>query len=232
VIASFGVAPTGKECAVVECAVAGDCCPPPPSDCGGLLATCSADAGTPSDIACQQYNASCLCSAGRRSCEANKCISHCFDDTECASSTSGAIKCSGGTCVQCTSDRDCSNDAFCNNGRCLAPCASDGDCAGFKRCLNGRCIDSGCQTDRECISATGNVEALCGTDGACITPCETDLECGNPKAYKFFSCVNRQCVATGCQSDKDCRLLLTGTADDTTLPLNEHVVCREKPAQN
>ena len=118
----------------------------------------------------------------------------------------------------------------CLSGTCQAPCQTDGDCAGFNRCLAGKCIESGCQTDRECVAATRNVEATCGTDGKCIVPCQTDLECGNPKSYSFFSCIQNQCLYTGCQSDKDCRLLLTGASDAGTLPAKQHVVCRDKVA--
>jgi hypothetical protein len=229
VIASFGIAATGKECALVECTVTDDCCPNAPDDCNAILALCTEDAGPPSTNACQQYQAQCLCQAGRRSCEANTCVSHCATDDDCSSDPSGAFRCAGASCVQCTADTQCQDGASCTNGRCRPPCDTDGDCPGFKRCLDHRCIDSGCQTDRECVAATSDVEAVCGTDGKCITPCETDLECGSPKNYKFFSCVGRQCVPVGCESDKDCRILLTGTSDDTTLPDKEHVVCREKP---
>ena len=133
----------------------------------------------------------------------------CTDDASCANSGGGG-KCLGGKCGQCATDTDCggsSSDLMCVSGKCKPPCQGDGDCSGFDRCLQGRCIEGGCQTNRECIAATRNVEATCGTDGKCIVPCQTDLECGNPKGYTFFSCVGGQCLYMGCESDKDCRLL-------------------------
>jgi hypothetical protein len=103
---------------------------------------------------------------------------------------------------------------------------SDSDCPLFDRCTNGKCVDSGCQTNRECVAATHNVESTCGTDGKCIIPCATDLECGSPTSYQFFSCINRQCTFVGCQSDKDCELYLG--LDGGTSANKNHPVCRDK----
>jgi len=225
-LGSFGVAATAKECAVLECEEASDCCGPAPPNCSSLLTTCTADAGEISRAACAQYDQQCRCDAARAACEQNKCVRKCTDDVECATSPSGR-RCSGGRCVQCSFDDECGPDRHCANGVCQAACRSDGDCAGFDRCVSGRCVQSGCQTDRECIAATRNVEATCGTDGKCVVPCQTDLECGDPRGYAFFSCIEHACVYTGCQTDKDCRLLLTGPSDAGALPANQHVVCRE-----
>jgi hypothetical protein len=176
------------------------------------------------------------------------------NDSTCAINGGGG-KCLGGKCGQCASDDDCGgagSDLTCVSGKCQAPCQGDGDCAGFDRCLQGKCVESGCQTNRECIAATRNVEATCGTDGKCIVPCQTDLECGNPKGYSFFSCVGGQCLYMGCESDKDCRLLLgsgssssssssssSGTTSSSSssgssgvLSSKQHVVCRDKQVPN
>jgi len=227
VVGTFNISVTAKECALIECTVVDDCCPTAPANCPSLLQTCQLDAGITSQNACLQYDQLCKCDTTKRACESSKCVTHCSTDPECVTSGQGT-KCSGGQCVQCALDTDCSNDQTCVNGRCQDPCQSDGDCAGFNRCVDGKCIDSGCQTDRECVAATRNVEATCGTDGKCIVPCQTDLECGNPKSYSFFSCINSQCTYTGCQSDKDCRLLFSGPSDASVLPPKEHVVCRDK----
>ncbi len=229
VVANFNVSVTAKECVISECSVAADCCPTPPSNCASLLTLCNADAGASSTAACVQYQTQCVCDNTRRDCQSDRCITHCSSDVDCVT-TGGAPKCSAGTCVQCASDSDCGSAGTlsCLNGKCQAPCQGDGDCPGFERCLDQKCVESGCQTDRECIAATRNVESTCGTDGKCIVPCQTDLECGSPTSYSFFSCINNQCIYTGCQSDKDCRLLLTGPSDASTIPTKEHVVCRDK----
>jgi hypothetical protein len=226
----FNVAVTAKECAIIQCQTPQDCCTPilQGSQCSLLAAEC-ADAGTQSNSYCQQYQQLCLCDGSRFNCSNNQCQSHCNTDFDCYAVGGNASRCAGGRCVQCIQDTNCPNAEICVDGACMPPCQSDGDCPSFNRCTGGRCTDSGCQTDRECIAATRNVEAKCGTDGKCIVPCQTDLECGNPKAYSFYSCVNSQCTYTGCQSDKDCELYLTG-GSDAGLPFGSrtHVVCRDK----
>jgi Cys-rich repeat protein len=229
VVGQFNVSQTAKECALIDCKTADDCCPTPPTNCASLLTQCLADAGFSSQQACTQYDSLCKCDTTKRDCENDKCVVRCNSDVDCVTSSTGP-RCGGGKCVQCASDGDCASGSTCLNGKCQAPCTNDGDCAGFSRCVTGQCIDSGCQTDRECIAATRNVEATCGTDGKCIVPCQTDLECGNPKAYSFFSCLNNQCVYMGCQTEKDCRLFLTGASDASTLGPKQHVECRDKQA--
>lgn len=230
VTGEFHISVTAKECAVTECSAAEDCCPTTPASCAGLALQC-ADAGA-SSYYCTQYAQLCQCDTAKRECDTNqRCQIRCAVDLECVGNASGT-KCAGGRCVQCAADQDCNaggtNDRQCINGACQAPCQTDGDCAGFARCTAGKCLESGCQTDRECVAATRNVEATCGTDGKCIVPCQTDLECGNPKSYSFFSCISHQCTYTGCQNDKDCRLLFTGPSDASTLGPKQHVTCRDK----
>ncbi len=243
VLGVFNVTQTAKECAVIECQQARDCCDTPPSGCESLKISCDAqrDAGAPEPIgACTQYEELCVCHPTRRDCENGRCVVKCVDDSTC--SVNGASgRCLGGTCTQCANDDDCGgpgSDLTCANGKCQPPCQNDGDCPNFDRCLQGKCIEGGCQTDRECIAATRNVEATCGVDGRCILPCQSDLECGNPKNYSFFSCVGGQCLYMGCESEKDCRLLLgngmssgsSGTSGG--LGSKQHVVCREKQTPN
>ncbi len=226
VVGNFNVAVTSKECVESQCSTAADCCNVSPSvNCTMLQAQC-ADAG-PTSFYCQQYNSQCSCA--RTDCINDRCVSKCTMDSDCFAST-GLPRCAGGVCVQCGSDTDCGSGGTlqCINGRCQAPCMSDGDCPGFQRCVQMKCIESGCQTDRECIAATRNVESTCGTDGKCIVPCQTDLECGDPTNYKFFSCINNQCLYTGCQTDKDCRIFVTGPSDASTVGPKEHFVCRDK----
>ncbi|MBX3219709.1 MAG: hypothetical protein KF795_04265 [Labilithrix sp.] len=251
VVGVFNVTQTGKECAITECQQASDCCDTPPAGCDSLKQSCEDyDAGLGgSPSSCQQYESLCVCDAATRDCENGRCVVKCTSDSSCTSSGSGS-KCLGGKCAQCASDDDCggsSSDLACVNGKCQSPCQGDGDCAGFDRCLQGKCVEGGCQTTRECIAATRNVEATCGTDGKCIVPCQTDLECGNPRGYSFFSCVGGQCLYMGCESDKDCSLLLgsslgssggtsgtSGTSGGSSggLTSKQHVICRDKQVPN
>jgi hypothetical protein len=256
VIGVFSVTPTAKECAIIECQTATDCCATPSSSCLSLKASCDSqrDAGFSNPSVCDTYNAECVCDAQQHDCENGQCVVKCVNDSTCVISGAGG-KCLGGVCGQCSSDDDCKknggDDLLCVSGKCQTKCQGDGDCPGFDRCVGGKCTQGGCQNARECIAAYRNVEATCGTDGKCIVPCQSDLECSNPKGYNFYSCLNGQCTYMGCESDKDCRLLLTGVADTTTTPVDgtsggtssgssgdvflgskEHVVCRDKTTPN
>lgn len=251
VVGVFNVPQTAKECAIIECKQAADCCETPPSSCPSLKASCESqrDAGVQEPInECSSYESLCVCDPAKRDCENGKCVVKCVNDSTCAINGGGG-RCLGGKCAQCASDDDCGgpeSELTCVSGKCQAPCQGDGDCPGFDRCLAGKCVEGGCHSQRECIAATRNVEATCGTDGKCIIPCQTDLECGNPKGYSFYSCVSGQCLYMGCDSDKDCRLLLgsgssgssgsSGTSSSGgssgALSSKQHVVCREKAVPN
>ncbi|MBX3191988.1 MAG: hypothetical protein KF819_33665 [Labilithrix sp.] len=219
----FRIEPTGKECAIVECSLGADCCETPKERCAELFALCQTDAGARD--ACDAYDRLCGCERGERVCSFGRCESRCTDDFECTRS-SGGRRCAGGTCVACAFEDDCPAGRPCVNGKCTPPCSADGDCAGFDRCVDGKCLPSGCLTDRECVAATRKVDARCGTAGRCIVPCQTDLECDNPTAFSFFACIQNECTYVGCETDKDCSLLLVGDAG--FLSPKQHVVCREK----
>ena len=59
VLGVFNVTRTAKECAIIECQTATDCCDTPPSGCDSLKLSCDSqrDAGLPEPISsCQQYD--------------------------------------------------------------------------------------------------------------------------------------------------------------------------------
>jgi len=86
-------------------------------------------------------------------------------------------------------------------------CTLDSECPSFNRCQSGQCVEGTCKSDRECVAATGSVEAKCNaTTQKCTVPCQTDLECGSSQDYNFYSCISNECVYTGCDSDKECEL--------------------------
>ncbi len=211
----FKVAPTAKECAVIQCATATDCCPKTfPTNCASEQQSCAQGVTS----ACTYYDRYCKCDGTKFSCDNSACRSRCTTTTDCG----GIGTCTNGQCVQCTDDSQCTGGTVCNNNVCTPPCTTDTDCSSFNRCTDGRCTASGCETDRECIAATKNVTAVCKSN-ACLVPCQTDLECGNPQDYHFYSCIKSQCIYVGCQSDKECQLYL-GQAGGTH---TGQIVCRD-----
>lgn len=242
VVGVFGILPTTKECVIVQCQTALDCCANPSAQCRSLKQQCDfqRDAGITTGSSCQTYEQACKCDENNKGCEEGLCIDKCVDDDSCVSSGRGS-KCLGGRCGQCSGDDECkavNPDYACVNAQCRAPCKGDGDCEGFDRCVNGKCTAGGCQTARECVAMTKNVEATCGTDGKCIQPCQTDLECGRPRGYGFASCIGGRCVDVGCETEKDCQLSsssLTTSSSSTSSTggfpgdtPESHFVCREK----
>ena len=227
VTGAFNVRPTSKDCTIVECSSASDCCDATvAADCASLRDLCALQQD-PTSEACVRYRTQCGCETGAVDCERGSCVFRCSADKECTAAGAGR-HCTGGKCVQCALDTDCGGGKQCVNGGCQPGCTNDGDCGGFDRCVEARCIASGCQVDRECVAATRNVDARCGTDGKCIVPCETDLECGSPTSYTFFSCIETECTYVGCESDKDCRIFLFGTSDASTLGPKQHAVCKDR----
>ena len=221
----FNVAPTAKECAVIDCAAPVDCCPATPAgiDCTNLNTQCQQFG--PTSSYCSEYKTYCACDGSRYTCTAGACSSVCQTATDCGG---GSFQCTGGKCVQCSTDSQCTGGNVCSAaGACVPPCKSDTDCSSFNRCTTGHCTATGgCQSDRECIASTKNVTATCGKDGTCVVPCQTDLECGNPEEYRFFSCISNQCIYVGCATDKECQLYLGASTGGGTK--HQQIVCRDK----
>jgi len=221
----FNVAPTAKECAVIECAQPIDCCPPTPAgiDCTTLNSECLTSG--PTSSYCSEYKTYCACDGSKYACTNGSCQSVCQTATDCGG---GTYQCTGGKCVQCSNDSQCTGGDVCSElGACVPPCKTDTDCSAFNRCASGHCsATGGCQTDRECIASTKNVTATCAKDGTCVVPCQSDLECGNPEEYRFYSCISNQCIYVGCGSDKECQLYLGAATGGGTK--HQQIVCRDK----
>ncbi len=243
VTGEFKVEKTAKECALIQCDAPADCCPPQPSNCASLDQQCKAG-GTNAQYYCDQYQQTCVCDTRSYTCEAGACRYErtCKTGTECTSGTCLP----GGRCAECTSDSQCYGGGKCVDNACINACSLDSDCPSFHRCDGGTCVPGTCQTDRECVAATGNVEAKCNaTEQRCVVPCQTDLECGSSQDYKFYSCIQNECVYTGCESDKECQFYFNKGASvgsssgssgsaDASFPASgvsygkTRIVCRDK----
>jgi hypothetical protein len=212
----YEVAPSAKECVLVECKQAADCCFIEQDVCASLQQQCTND---PGGFACQQYDATCKCS--NVACEKDKCVSKQTCDgmfNTCA----GGLICSNGNCVQCTQESDCAGGkSACIDTKCVPKCDSDTDCPDFNRCDNGVCAKSGCKSDRECKAATKNALAFCKEE-KCTVPCQSDLECGNPNNWNFTRCVGGSCLYVGCETDKECQLYTNFVGQG-----NSEILCRE-----
>src|SRR3954447_6584985 len=68
-VGSYNLQPTGKQCFLVACHAAEDCCPPPSSNCNVLQSECEAGF----TFECQTYQQQCVCDASKFSCEAGQC---------------------------------------------------------------------------------------------------------------------------------------------------------------
>lgn len=191
----FDVAPSTLSCDLIECTADGDCCGDPPDFCAGLERDCAAG----STFACDEFDASCVC---RRSCAENRCIFTCASDADCGFGGT----CSGGTCVECSTDSDCFGGRMCRSGSCVSGCTSNSDCPYFHSCTAGECVETGCTTDRECIAISDNPRAIC-VEAECSAPCESDADC-NVGGYRFQACERGQCTYIGCETDEECRIFL------------------------
>ena len=183
-VSDYMLMPTGKQCVLVSCHEAADCCPTAPVGCASLLQQCEAGV----TFECQQYQTLCVCDATKFSCTDGKCVQGCtppdgvtttFDT--CKNMGAG-FSCLAGKCVECTKDTDCpvagTAMRVCKDNKCQIKCAKDTDCDPFYTCDMGTsaCVYSGCSTKLECVSKTGNPLATC-TNKQCDVPCQSDPEC-------------------------------------------------------
>jgi hypothetical protein len=232
-VGSLQIMPTGKQCVLVACHEPKDCCPIPPTNCASLQQAC--EAGFTVD--CQQYQALCMCDGSKFTCDSGKCSQVCTPSDgvtidSCKVMGQG-FSCVNGKCVECMQDTDCpmvgSVTRVCKDNKCQIKCTKDLDCDPFYTCDMGTstCVYSGCKTNLECISKTGNALAVC-MDTKCDVPCQSDPECTRtaipqpvpqPGAVMLGLqvCVSSHCVDVGCDTDDQCRILnrITGGSRTT-----------------
>lgn len=175
------------------------------------------------------------------SCEESRCVlpSECASDDDCFGVTP---HCVDGTCAECTSERDCSFDKTCIDGRCETRCENDTHCPLFEACHAGECVYVGCRSDRECtlipaVELLGYAQGLdprllrCNTErgiGRCIIPCQTDAQCPPTEV-----CEGGACRYIGCEEDAECKTI-TGLHDQTRSPEQPwipRVECRPSSAR-
>ncbi|MGZ3457069.1 MAG: outer membrane exchange protein TraA [Archangium sp.] len=180
----------------VQCSDDSQCpngrCDPATNECRG----CKTDSNCPSgqhygtDNECHQCTTDSQCPRGQV-CADNTCQS-CSTKDSCAGTSCnccpGGLKCAppspgaSPTCVECTSDADCSEGKKCDivNGHCVDKVA---ECNTSERC-GDQCVK--CPSDRPyCL------------DGQVCVECRSDLECGDGKF-----CLSGQCAS--CTTDKRC----------------------------
>jgi hypothetical protein len=193
----YAIDQAGGNCVLVECTEDEDCCDPP-SQCASLEEDCNGG----DEFACDQFDNLCTCEF---ECSDNQCRSiadPCEDDVDCF----GNI-CDDGVCVECANADDCFGDEMCIDGFCDEGCETDANCPLFNTCQEGECVETGCQSDRECVLFTEDGDAVC-QDGQCNIPCVSDAECNAGDFGQFEICEGGRCVFIGCETDSECRVAL------------------------
>jgi len=207
---------TQKGCYRVECAVQADCCAAfvPNEKCETYRQNCETD-----PIFCNTYRSLCECG---KDCVEELCVTTppgCQTSAECTSMQTPF--CLEGNCRQCDRDEACLDDGErCVQGMCLAACTLDENCPALHSCKEGKCTLTGCTTDRECAFAEQSPLAVCRM-GKCQVPCAVDSDCAasesvNPRPgdetdprLALQVCEAGQCVFVGCESNTECRALLS-----------------------
>lgn len=202
---SSGLEPTGKECVLIECREAVDCCPTPLSSCPTYEAECLANPGS---TYCTTFEQNCVCDGSDYDCSANQCVYvQCREPVDCCplpptSCATYEAECeidpASEYCTIFEQNCVCDGSTYeCANNTCSArrACTSDTNCLSTQVCdvEAGFCV--GCLLDTDCpqgATCAGNV---------CTAGCERDEECPI-----FNQCIDAQCVDVGCQTDRECKV--------------------------
>jgi hypothetical protein len=222
----FGITPSNRECAIIACMTAKDCCPKVFSPSCPLWESYCTDGG-PTSPYCALFKTNCTCVEDSYVCTAdNRCVTR-GTCSEAGNICAAGFVCNNGVeCVRCVKDTDCVSGQTCTaDHQCATSCKVDNDCTYFQTCQAGACVDASgtCTTDRECVAQTANPLSICRAH-RCKLPCETDLQC-NPGAYQYRACVGGACEDIGCTTDDECRFRLKQpvSAGSSTV-----VICRDK----
>lgn len=206
---------SAKECVVVQCQDAADCCADFEPGSGYTVAQCemmkancemsgqqgAPDGGITFDD-CTYYASFCRC---RQTCQEELCVpeagQYCLVDRQCGSGTG---QCIDNRCVACSKDSDCSAlgslRPYCSEGACVG-CKTDAHCSGTTtagdRCVAGNC-QSGCTKNEQC----GLLEACEG--GECVdVGCVSDRQCYFLTNDDKAACVDGECKVP-CERDSEC----------------------------
>ena len=86
----------------------------------------------------------------------------------------------------------------------------------MQKCQSSHCLFVGCSNDRECTAYTLDPTSVCNaTTHHCMSKCTNDAECLDNKVvqtgtnYAYQVCINGNCENAGCQSDDECKDLLS-----------------------
>ena len=227
------------------CAVSGFACVSDldcnPGTCSTRYCSCANPDYNPGSAICTDPDCVNLCTL---KCSEERCVqdNSCETDDDCP--LSNLSICSAGSCVQCVTDDDCetSEGEECRSNVCTKPCIANEQCPLFHSCSDGDCVETGCQSDRECVLAAnmgGQNGGLSNQDArlskclpsdedpqikACKVPCENDGAC----ASEFQICDAGYCRFIGCETDDECRGYL-GIANEMVTdarPYISRAVCR------
>ena len=217
--------------------------------CTTRYCSCTNPQYAPSSAICTDPDCVNLCTL---KCSEERCVqdTSCTTNANCLAGTKHI--CSEGSCVQCVEDDDCNTDTGeqCRNNVCKKPCTANEECPLFQGCVNGDCVETGCQSDRECVLAAnmgsgtgGQSGVLVSTSGndprlrkclpsdddpkinTCKIPCENDGACGSD----FEICDKGYCRFIGCETDDECRgyLGIQNETETDAKPFISRAVCRQ-----
>ncbi len=193
----YAIAPSARECELIECAEDADCCAEIDDElCRALALGCplvapdydeacdalETDCDGGDFEACDQYGFDCDCHDRRQQCEAGDTFACEQVDAYCSASRSCADY-----LVECACIDDCV-DAVCLH---RVACFDDTQCFGGN-CVSGVC-DFQCTTDEDCPDGSRCL------DGNCTEVCLDRNECD-----LFEDCVDGTCVAVGCRTNREC----------------------------
>lgn len=209
-------------CKRIECSTAADCCADfvPSTLCTSYAADCALDPTTYATSCAYSTGPNCVCDATTQACNNNICstVVACTAATADSDCNSNQVCSNSNVCVQCNGDSDCpSSNQKCLSNACVTPqCLTDVDCPAFSQCQeDNTCKEVGCATDRECMAYMDSYLATCDKSAkpvpTCSIACQTDAQCST-NANPLRQCVSGRCTDPGCETDEECKILLSDSA--------------------